>query len=827
MLIRSVFVTCLVIAFSCVAIFNSGEPSENQATSKQMQRSAMTGNSTATSDFSRNSAEKKSIKAAANRAANLNRCIAGLNSWSMENPSIAQAAEKQIVIPVMLRKFDDASRIQLVTYTSTASSNDSGEESEPALIPVSPSLIGEIEKLQSNTQSARWATSVIAILDAISKSSTDSVQLATYFNQLETLLGQTAEISNAIWNADRQSKQAMIDASEVGRVSYQISRRLAIWQSIKIAQSQMSRPATGKFGSVGFNRISFSELDPRWVEYLKLEDYKIAFESLNPDPVLKRKTAREILSRIYSPVLQPEQAAYVSQVVSPDIIEVLKIHASEEVAPEDLLDAIERFESNNSARSGNYLNGFYQSLLWSDSPESQAVASELQSHYRNANFRMAVSERLLNRMIPVLPSTAQPVSENIKGAVVSGQSHVSNQMRISLEPNAHHLALRLETEGQVRADTVARTKTFRILNQGDAQFQVHKRLLFGMSGIDSSEKPFSVSAANQQVVGVESKLDNIPIFGWVARRLAEKKLREDAPETNRMFRKKVNDSAETRVEEEVEKGLAKLRQYTYANLVQPLVSMDLDPEPVQLATTQDQLIMRYRLAGRDQMAANTARPRDNGDSLLSFQLHQSMINNAIARIGLNGEEFSGQELKDHIREVFGAPPQETFTDEESEKEVQIKFATFDPVHVGFENDRFAVTLNLKSLKVGEKGKRLKNISMTAVYAVRSSGMEIFLTQDDSGTLIRGKRLKLLDKASISTVMKVLFKQNYNFQTLPAQMAAKINGQNLEVSQLVVSNGWIGVSIDDRGNSANNFADQQETEAQPPQRFSNLRKLLSR
>ena len=820
---RSALLACMVVALLCVALFNSG--SGQTGSELSFSQAHPSGQLFRLDQMANAAPSQVETQKAIDEAVEFDRSIAGLNEWSRETAGQAIEDFKLTVVPKRDHHIPvPVSQIRLVTFTSNPVSQDTHEDDSKAkLFPVPQELISEIEQLRNNSLSANWANNVIAILDAISKTTADSQQLQRYFQQLDVVVAQARQVAMAVWNSDAQSKQASAElASEIARIEYRISRRLAVWRSLQYSQLVQSQSKTQNFRSARFRRISFGDLDARWVEYLKLGEYKSAFESLNPDPKEKKKVSRAVLSRIYSPVLQKEQSAFIQQIIDPEIVDVLKQHASAEVDPEDLLEAVERFETNNSALTGYYLNDHYQSLLWSDAPAHQTIAAELQAHYRNANFRLAVSDRLLNRMIPVLPSTAEPVSENIKGAMVRGQSRVSNQLRVSLDPDPLHLALRLETAGHVRSDTVARTKTFKILNQGEAQFAVHKRLLIGRDGINASEKPFSVSAANQHVVGVESKLDNVPILGWVARRMAEKKLREDAPETDRMFRNKVTNAAESRVEQEVEKGLAKLRQYAYANLLQPLISLELEPEPIQLATLQHQLVIRYRLAGRDQMAANTARPRDNGNSLLSFQMHQSMINNAVARIGLNGEKFSGEELKQHFREVFGGSPQDNFTDEKSEQEVQVQFAAFDPMHIAFENNRLAITLNLKSLKVGDNGKRLKNISMTAAYQVQTSGMHVYLTQDDQGTLIRGKRLKLFDKAAVSTVMKVLFKKEYDFNVLPTAVANKINGQYLEVSQLVVSNGWIGVSIDDRVNS------QDPTNAAPQaQRFSNLRRALNR
>ena len=205
------------------------------------------------------------------------------------------------------------------------------------------------------------------------------------------------------------------------------------------------------------------------------------------------------------------------------------------------------------------------------------------------------------------------------------------------------------------------------------------------------------------------------------------------------------------------------------------------------------MVVRYRIGGRDQMAANTARPLDSASSLMSFQLHQSAINNAISRIGLNGNQFTIDELVAHLRGFIGA-----------ENSAQP-----------------SVTLNLRSLKIGEKGKVWKNVSLTAAYRFVRDGMKIQLQQNDDGTRIRGKRLRFGDRAAISTVMKVLFKKEYSVESLPDKIAQRIDTSQLEISQLSVSDGWLAVSVDDR-----EFNTAQET-VLDILRTSSSRKLINR
>ena len=271
------------------------------------------------------------------------------------------------------------------------------------------------------------------------------------------------------------------------------------------------------------------------------------------------------------------------------------------------------------------------------------------------------------------------------------------------------------------------------------------------------------------------------------------------------------------MQQEAQKAVNRLRSYTYSNLCEPLVRMDLEPQAVQMSTSADQLMMRYRIAGPDQMSANSARPRDSGQSLISFQLHQTAVNNAIARVGLNGNTFTFDELTQHLSEVVGLPLSGAADDpQSSDRHAEIQFASLAPIQIEFVEDRFRITLNLKKLKVGEKGKQWKNLSLVAAYKPIPAGTQFVLEQDDQETRIKGKkRIKFKDKAAISTVMKVMFKKEYVVNALPKNMLSLIGGDSIAISQLVISDGWISLSFDDRIFAAyqENFSDSPAPQQQ--------------
>ena len=671
--------------------------------------------------------------------------------------------------------------------------------------PSPDALIQQIESLAFIPELDSWSSETLVILGQLSQEELGISKTRELYERLETQANLARDISEVVRERCENSPETKYDYCEVARLSYRIKRRLAIWNTILDSKSELENDhetVTHSFGTGSVSQQSLlddlaaSNIDPVWRDYLMLESLESVLANEPPESSKVRTAAREVLARIYSPVLNNEQASYLISVIRPYSLQLLKEIATQPFDEMELLRRIENYESNPSSLTGYYLNDQYQNLLWSEEPDEIAMAKAIETHYRNANIRLAFSERLINRLLPKLPEIEQPVDQRIKGARVLGKSLISNQLRVNLIPDESQIQLNLETRGDVQSDTVAKTKVFKLTNLGRANFEVFQNIMINEEGIEAVGDPFARAKAKQSLVGVESGLDNHPILGKLARKLAKNNLKREASETDRMYKQTVESSVEEQMREQVGEQLQVVRELAYTKLFQPLFRMDLEPEPKQLSTTEDQMVVRYRIGGRDQMAANTARPLDKADSLMSFQLHQSAVNNAISRIGLNGNKFTVDELITHLQEFVGAE-NSAEPRPKSDRHAEIGFAYFDPILVEFQDDQLRVTLNLRSLKIGDKGKVWKNVSLTAAYRFVRDGMKIQLQQNDDGTRIRGKRLRFSDKAAISTVMKVLFKKEYSVASLPEKLAQRIDTSQLEISQLSVSDGWLAVSVDDR------------------------------
>ena len=686
--------------------------------------------------------------------------------------------------------FSGAIGLFFVILISSSVSAQSADNLKPW---VSTKLLNKsLDRFSEQPITANWASQTKQLLDEVAAGDQTPQQRATQLARLAQQRDSIDQLYQSVAQSPLPEDDRQTVLAHLQQFNYQLARRIATWSAIvNLSDSGVSnatQPAS--------TRLALVDVNKQWSRYLQLNELEAAFESSTEDEKAKRLAARATLSRIYSSALQPAQASYLQRIFSTSQIQLLKSHASQNVNQSSIANRLELYESEASSRSGYLLNDVLQDLSWSDDPAYHHAAQVIDSHYRNANFRLTISSAFMNRLLPELPTIAEPVSETVQGALISGRSQVSNEVNVALVPDDQRLSFQLQTRGHVQADTVARTKTFRIMNQGQAHFQVYKQITVDRNGIDTSQPAYATSTSNQMLVGIQSKLDNVPLFGSIARKAAARRVNEQSNENNKTFRRKVTQSAEVRVEEEIAKQVQIVSHAATEKLLKPLVALDLEPTPMQLSTTESEIVIRYRLAGGDQMAANTARPKINNQSMLGMQLHQSLINNAIARLGLNGETFTGQELAEHMQRVLGVSTKAQVDGEQ--KEAVFKFAKFDPIRLNFESNRIEIIVNLDSLKIGKSNKSIRRLSITASYAIEADGMNVRLIQDETGTRVtsRGRSLRLGDRAVISTVMKMLFEPTYSVNALPKQFRNRPQAQSLAIARLVVHDGWLGVEMDD-------------------------------
>lgn len=593
--------------------------------------------------------------------------------------------------------------------------------------------------------------------------------------------------------------------SQLIRCSYSLSRRVAVWTAVhELAVSGLASDAwtlqatqeTAVARAAVDAYLSSTQNGSSWKQYLCVEAAR-SFEASLDQPTLEQLTlARQILSRLDASSLGDSQAEFLKKPVFANWAATLRQYARERVQLSDLLTLVEQYERTFSQGDSQGLARGFQTLRWSPLEIENRLAQPLNDHYRNANVRVAIAASLINRVLPSEHSTVEAVDDVIRDAHVQGQSQVSSRIRVFLVPDRWQWRLGLEARGDVAAQTESRKGPATFYQDAYSNYDARKHVTVDKRGV-RLERAEARARSSSDLRGFETDYDGIPLFNMLARSIANRKYQEESARAESEVEEKVAMLARQRLDEEVQKRLSDAEGEFQQKWLSPLRKLGLDPTPVDFETTEQRLIVRYRLAGTQQLAAHTPRPQAPANSWLSVQLHESAFNNTFDQLRLGGRKVSIDELYRELAVKFDRPAP-TIPDDLPE-DVTITFAPIEGIRVRCDHGQVHLTLRIAELAQG-RGNRWRNFEVRATYVPSTDQREANLVRDGIIEL-GGERRGLGNQVALRAIFAKVLSKNRPIRLINHSMARQPQLNDLDVNQFVIHDGWIGVAMAPKINTA--------------------------
>jgi hypothetical protein len=459
---------------------------------------------------------------------------------------------------------------------------------------------------------------------------------------------------------------------------------------------------------------------------------------------------------------------------------------------ESLSADLESYERFRDPHVGRRVAQVQRQMRTSTSDLDHALADAVEENYRNANVRVAITDDMLNRFLSQERVQSRPVDERIAGTPVRGQSETVSKSQITLQPAVGRWQMQMKTDGVVESNTssIGRAKAY---THGSTHFTAHTPILVGPDG--NFETQFtSVDATNcSQLVGVSTGLDWIPLIGSVARSQVVKEYHKKRPRAKSEIEFKVANRTREQVDARADELVADARQRVRERLTNPLSKYGIEITPLEMTTTSERIVARLRIASGDQLAAHTPRPRALSDSWASMQLHESAMTNAAVALELNGERLTAAQLQARMREKLprlrtDEPPTATDT-------TVFQFASTDAVRFRVDDGRLELTMAIAEF--AQQNTRIRNFIVHAFYVPLVNGLTAELVRD--GALGIEGAVGGADRARLHNVFKVVLPEDRRLPIFRPEDPNDPRLQGLTISQLVLEDGWLGVSIGpDRG-----------------------------
>lgn len=652
-------------------------------------------------------------------------------------------------------------------------------------------LIEQLNVLAATTPAgAAWAERTIAELERFVLAETlADTRAADSIAALERLAAEARQLAMA-------QPEESESRSKLLRAGYAIIRRLEVWDAVRaiavkgeVAAGVLDRQAWHESLAKIDTQLQATGAAANWRNYLLIDKARQDFDSSACSPADQRQLARDILHRLHNTQLSHAQEQFLRN--SPQFAEFerqLRARADEMPDLIGLLSAIEHHEHEDASARSRTLAAEYDALRWSPDADVAQLAETVNTYYRNANIRVALSVELVNRLIPQDQAQVEAVRDNILGADVEGQSHTRTRLRMVLLPDRNRWQIGLEAEGQVASNTASSKGPATFYQDGQAFFHARKRVTVDRRGI----RLFNAQAnadSSTHLNDYETDFDGIPLLSTLARAVARSQYDSSQPDAKREVEGKIVGRATSQLDRQVAEKLEKAKGDVQAKVVAPLQKMNLEPAAVDLETTADRLIARYRVASREQLSAHTPRPQAPGDSLLSVQVHESMLNNVLDKLNLHGRRIEIRELFKEITGRFNREPVEM--PEDLPEDVFVTFADEDPVRLDCQDGRVRITIRLKELDSGRN--KWQNFAVRGYYAPHPDQRDANLVREGVIELI-GERLRIGDQIALRGIFARVLSRNRKLNLVNKQIAQAKELEDQQVTQFVIHDGWIGIAI---------------------------------
>jgi len=652
-------------------------------------------------------------------------------------------------------------------------------------------LLEQLEALKKYELTQRWATEVSATVRRLGPAiAVGAAETSEILQHLEQLVGLTPSLLTKL---DDESL-----AQNLSRTSHALERRITIWKQIGQMGGMAAADAPAPAGDPrSFNKC-LSEIDQltnnsseghAWRKYLLIESlHEWAARHRNSDERLPRDLAQQVLKRLNQMSVTSHQRQFLTSGPMASLHQEMLRHTAEPVESNRLLQHLETYETSGLPSDAQLLARDCQFLAVSSGAAQRELGGRTEMHYRNANIRLAVTAEFINRMIPKRDLEYAAVKDTIVGAAVRGESLMANDVSVRLIPDPHHVRLAFEVDGDVASLTRSTAGPATFYSEGESTYIARKPMEISLRGI--RVWPTEVSVDNDsKLKGIRTDFDRVPIVREIVRRVSQSQHDEKMPAADAEIREKIAARAKERIDREATEQISAAAKRLHDEVLGPMDSLLLDPMLVAAETTEKRFSMRIRLAGADQLGGHTPRPQAPSDSLASLQVHESMLNNILERLELNGQTFDLAGLGRRVAErLHRYQPKPVDPDQE---DVKITFAAKDAVHVRCYDGRIEITLAVARLSKGARN-WWKDFQVRAFYRPVVQGRSVDLMRDGYVQLL-GPRMSGTQVVLRGVFLKV-FSQKEPIHATPEAFVKNPKLDGIVVTQFVIDDGWIGAAI---------------------------------
>lgn len=416
---------------------------------------------------------------------------------------------------------------------------------------------------------------------------------------------------------------------------------------------------------------------------------------------------------------------------------------------------------------------------------------------QNCNFAIRVTEEFANRIVQRCQTQQGPVRDFVLGADVFGDQSTSTVTRLDFQPCETVARLHLEVRGDIDSRTVGVTPQAQIQSVGRHHFRLVKEIDFDGTQAHT-RSPAVYVTPSQQHVGARTQFSAVPLLGQIADSIALQQAYLRNPEAARITADRITQQAAPEFNQRVDAELGRLNQLLAGNVRQRLEQFRLAPRSQQISTSDSDLQWCVVL---DVPTPPPPLPVDAASGAAGIvHLHDSLVNDLIARLPLNGIGVPDAAIDRWFRALAGGGGLNELSrggDPVGPQLATIQFDRDRPIRLRFQEQRFELILRLGFTPIA--GPSIPTQEITIPFIVEVAGDAILFRPGEVGiapgdpTAAGG----VLDEAARQLIREQV-QNRLQARSAPRRIPIKLPDAPptaVTIGRVSFHRGWLSIAVD--------------------------------
>jgi len=536
------------------------------------------------------------------------------------------------------------------------------------------------------------------------------------------------------WAVRVSSEEPYIpSAAAIEEITLALERRIFVWQALLQARTAVASPLTTLYGknfadverlkqrTLAVNQylararqVANQQTGQTWCEYLETQFWLAELEtSLQPtasirfvslaSPVVPVEIlttlsdrANSTVQRLSSPVLTNEQRAFLNHPIVHAWREELQSWTADTVVPIQILRYLERYEETGGMTDMRALAHFIERLSVSKTAEYRQLGHNVRQQYGMPNVEFFLSNSLLNNHLPPTIREIASFRDVIQSQTVVGRRQTEAEFTVSFVPHPTRILASLDVEVDIAMISRADAFASQLFNMGQTMVVARKFIELTEQGIHTAPSQVKIADHRMRLVRVDTDFDGVPILSGLFRGAVRNQYEARYYDANTESQRRILQQVRSQIDRETESGLLLLNEQIWALSHYMAEEFGLRVEQQNSRTEEDWLLTAWGVRGAGTLSSNTAAPATLPGSFADMKIHESLPNMLLGKLELEGKQGTVRDFKEMLAEKFLQP---ALTVPEENDDVELMFASHNPVVVRFVDGRAELTISIAALRL--------------------------------------------------------------------------------------------------------------------------------